>query len=81
MKIQRMSASTFRITSPRGKVIMLDTWLVDDPMRPLDEREPKKLAKTDIVAITHAHFDHYPGVFEIAKANSEVLVNTKGVTH
>jgi L-ascorbate metabolism protein UlaG (beta-lactamase superfamily) len=70
MKIQRMSASTFRITSDRGKIIMIDPWLKDDPMWPLEERDPKKLAKTDIVAITHGHFDHYPGVFEIAKANS-----------
>jgi len=53
---------------------MLDPWLVDDPLWPLDERDPKKLAQTDIVAITHGHFDHYPGVFEIAKANSEVIV-------
>lgn len=74
MKIQRLSASTFRITSIEGKSIMLDPWLTDDPMWPLDERAPEKLAQTDIVAITHGHFDHYPGVFEIAKANSEVNV-------
>lgn len=74
MKIQRMSASTFRITSPHEKIMMLDPWLVDDPMWPMDERNPKKLAQTEIVAITHGHFDHYPGVFEIAKANSEVTV-------
>jgi L-ascorbate metabolism protein UlaG (beta-lactamase superfamily) len=53
---------------------MVDPWLKDDPMWPLDERDPKKLAATDIVAITHGHLDHYPGVFEIAKANSEVTV-------
>jgi L-ascorbate metabolism protein UlaG (beta-lactamase superfamily) len=74
MKIQRMSASTFRITSHRGKIIMLDPWLVNDPIWPLEERDPKKLAQTDIVAITHGHFDHYPGVFEIAKANSDITV-------
>ena len=74
MKIQRLSASTFRITSPKGKVIILDPWLVDDPVWPLDERDPKKLAGTDILAITHGHFDHYSGVFEIVKANSEVTV-------
>jgi L-ascorbate metabolism protein UlaG (beta-lactamase superfamily) len=53
---------------------MLDPWLVGDPMWPLKERDPKRLAQTDIVAITHGHFDHYPGVFEIAKANSEITV-------
>ena len=37
-------------------------------------RDPKKLEQTDIVAINHGHFDHYPGVFEIAKANSKVTV-------
>jgi L-ascorbate metabolism protein UlaG (beta-lactamase superfamily) len=40
----------------------------------LCERDLKKLGQTDIVAITHGHFDHYPGVFEIAKANGEVIV-------
>jgi L-ascorbate metabolism protein UlaG (beta-lactamase superfamily) len=74
MKIQRLSVSTFRITSPGGKVIVIDPWLVNDPIWPLEEREFAKLAGTDIVAITHGHFDHYPGVFEIAKANSEVTV-------
>lgn len=53
---------------------MIDPWLVDDPLWPVNERDPEKLAQTDIVAITHGHFDHYPGVFEIAKANSEVSV-------
>ena len=74
MKIQRLSASTFRMTSPRGKVIILDPWLVDDPLWPIEEREPERLATTDIVLITHGHFDHYPGVFEIAKAKSDVTV-------
>ena len=74
MKIQRLSVSTFRITSPGGKVIVIDPWLVDDPTWPMEERAPSKLARTDIVAITHGHLDHYPGVFEIAKANSEVTV-------
>ncbi|MBN1105637.1 MAG: metal-dependent hydrolase [Deltaproteobacteria bacterium] len=74
MKIQRLSASTFRFTSPKGKVIILDPWLVGDPIWPLEERDPKRLAKTDILAITHGHFDHYSGVFEIVKANSEVVV-------
>lgn len=43
MRIQRMSAATFRFTSLRGKIIMLDPWLVNDPIWPLDERDLKKL--------------------------------------
>ncbi len=74
MKIQRLSASTFRITSEKGKVIVLDPWLTGDPFWPMDEKDPEKLSKIDIVAITHGHFDHFPGVFEIAKANGEVIV-------
>ena len=54
--------------------MMLDPWLTGDPMWPLNERSPEKLAQTDIVAITHGHFDHYPGVFEIAKVNNDVIV-------
>lgn len=74
MKIQRLSASSFRITSEKGKVIMLDPWLTGDPFWPMAERDTKKLSEVEIVAITHGHFDHFPGVFEIAKANSEVIV-------
>ncbi len=74
MRIQRLSIATFRVTSPSGRIMLIDPWLTDDPFWPLDERTPEELAATDIVAITHGHVDHFPGVYEIANANGEVIV-------
>ncbi|MEK9209264.1 MAG: metal-dependent hydrolase [Patescibacteria group bacterium] len=74
IKIQRLSTASFKITSPKGKVIMLDPWLVGDPLWPADERELSKLAEINIIIVTHAHFDHVSGVEEICKANPAALV-------
>ena len=73
IKIQRLSSSTFQFTSPKGKIIMIDPWLVGDPCWPIEEKEPSKLAKINTVLITHAHFDHFSGVGEIAKVNQRAL--------
>lgn len=74
IKIQRLSTASFKITSAQGKVIMLDPWLVGDPLWPVEEREPSKLAEINIIIVTHAHFDHVSGVEEICKANPEAMV-------
>jgi L-ascorbate metabolism protein UlaG (beta-lactamase superfamily) len=73
MKIQRLSVSTFKFYSPSGKVVVVDPWLVNDPLWPLSERSPDKLKEIDVVAITHAHFDHVSGIFEIARQNEKAF--------
>jgi L-ascorbate metabolism protein UlaG (beta-lactamase superfamily) len=74
MKIQRLSASNFKFFSPGGKVVMVDAWLTGDPFWPKDERTPEKLGEIDVLAITHAHFDHAAGVDEIAAQNDKVRI-------
>jgi len=74
MKIQRLSTSTFKFNSPSGKVVVIDPWLTNDPLWPLTERTSDKLRETDVVAITHAHFDHASGVNEIVQQNQKVVV-------
>ena len=74
MKIQRLSASNFKFYSPRGKVVVVDAWLTGDPFWPQAEKTPEKLAEIDVLAITHAHFDHAAGIDEIAKQNEKVSI-------
>lgn len=74
IKIQRLSTASFKITSPKGKVIMLDPWLTGDPLWPGQEREPAKLAEINIIIVTHAHFDHVSGVEAICQANPQATV-------
>jgi L-ascorbate metabolism protein UlaG (beta-lactamase superfamily) len=74
MKIQRLSTASFKFYSPQGKVVMVDPWLTHDPFWPLTERTPVKLHEIDVIAITHAHFDHAAGVNEIVQHNEKALV-------
>ena len=74
MKIQRLSTVTYKFFSTSGKVVMVDPWLTGDPLWPLSERTTQKLSQIEVMAITHAHFDHAAGIGEIAQHNEEVKV-------
>jgi L-ascorbate metabolism protein UlaG (beta-lactamase superfamily) len=74
MRIQRLSASSFKFYSPQGKVVMVDPWLTNDPLWPTSERTPEKLKEIDVIAITHAHFDHASGIDEIVEQNEKVFI-------
>lgn len=55
-KIQFLGHATFRVTTPEGKVIIVDPWLVDNPFIP---DEFKNQDKIDMMIITHGHDDHF----------------------
>ncbi len=74
MRIQRLSASNFKIYSPQGRVVMVDAWLTGDPFWPKSEKTPEKLREIDVLAVTHAHFDHAAGIDEIARHNEKVSI-------
>ena len=59
-----MGHSTFKIKSPEGKIIIVDPWVAGNPMCP---DNLKKIEHVDILAITHAHFDHIDDVSGIGK--------------
>ncbi len=48
-----------RITTPTGKVIMIDPWLTSNPKTPADFRALTGVGKIDLILVTHAHFDHF----------------------
>lgn len=74
IKIQRLSTVTYKFFSPSGNVVVVDPWLTDDPLWPLSERTAEKLKEIDVIAITHAHFDHSAGINEIVRQNEEIAV-------
>ena len=56
--------ATFKITTPSGKVIVVDPWVDGNPACP---RAAKKLTRVDTVLITHGHGDHIGDAVKIAK--------------
>ncbi len=63
--------ASFRIDSPGGKRIYIDPWLEGNPSCPDTELEPERC---DIVAVTHAHYDHIASAVELGKRFSPRLI-------
>jgi L-ascorbate metabolism protein UlaG (beta-lactamase superfamily) len=62
---------TWKARSARGKEILIDPWLADNPVAP---DHLKKVDRCDILVLTHGHFDHVQDAVEVAKATRPLIV-------
>jgi len=68
--------AAFGITTPKGKVLMIDPWL-KNPSNPAakNNHDPvDDIKKADYILITHGHFDHVGDAVELAKKTGARLV-------
>lgn len=71
IKLTWLGHAAFRIQTPKGTVIYIDPWVMQNPMTPEAEKDVKKC---DIMLCTHGHFDHIGDALSIArKHNSKVV--------
>jgi L-ascorbate metabolism protein UlaG (beta-lactamase superfamily) len=63
-KITWLGHATFRITTPSGKIILIDPWVQSNPACP---DALKKFDRIETLLITHGHFDHIADAVELAK--------------
>jgi L-ascorbate metabolism protein UlaG (beta-lactamase superfamily) len=64
IKITWLGHATFRIQTPKGKTVLVDPWVMQNPACPEKEKTVKSL---DVMLITHGHGDHIGDAVEIAK--------------
>ena len=62
--------SAFKLTTPTGKVIVIDPWIQKNPVTPAEFKNLDNMGKVDLVLVTHAHWDHMADAVEIAKKNN-----------
>ncbi len=58
IEILWLGQSAMRITTPSGKVIVIDPWILGNPKTPAQYKNLDALGKVDLILVTHAHGDH-----------------------
>ncbi|MCA3183193.1 MULTISPECIES: metal-dependent hydrolase [unclassified Cupriavidus] len=75
-----LGQAAMRITTPGGKVIVVDPWLTGNPKTPAPYKQLSALGKVDLILVTHAHGDHLGDAVELAKLNNAPLWNAGGLS-
>ena len=68
--VQRLGHAAMKITTPEGKVIVIDPYLINNPMTPVEYKDLSKLGKVDLILVTHGHGDHSADAPALAKLNN-----------
>jgi L-ascorbate metabolism protein UlaG (beta-lactamase superfamily) len=75
-ELQWFGQSAFKITTPGGKVILVDPFITKNPKTPEEFKDLKKLGKVDLILITHGHGDHIGDTVHIAQmTQAKVALN------
>lgn len=75
-EVQWFGQSAFKITTPNGKVVLVDPFITGNPKTPDDLKDLDGLGKVDLILVTHGHADHVGDTVEIAKkTGAKVAMN------
>lgn len=69
--IKWLSHACFSIQTSRGKTILIDPWITDNPLCPVTIDD---IDKVDIILVTHDHFDHSVNVTEISQKTGATVI-------
>ena len=78
IRLTWLGHATFRIATPGGKTILVDPWVMGNPMCPKDDKDLKSV---DVMLCTHGHFDHIGDAVEIAKKHKPIVVAIPELGH
>ena len=75
-ELQWFGHAAFKITTPGGKVILVDPFITKNPKTPQALKDLNKLDKVDLILVTHGHADHVGDTVAIAeKTGAKVGMN------
>jgi L-ascorbate metabolism protein UlaG (beta-lactamase superfamily) len=78
-KITFYGQSAFKVTTPAGKVLLIDPWIIN-PVNKSGKADLAKLDKVDLILVTHGHHDHVGNAVAIAKKTGAKLVAPYGLS-
>ncbi len=71
VSLKWLGHAAFVVTSPAGRTLVFDPWIVDNPSCPITVDD---INAADIVLVTHDHFDHAGSAADIVKKTGGILV-------
>ena len=78
IRLTWLGHAAFRIETPAGRTILVDPWVMGNPMCP--ERD-KDVTKLDVMLCTHGHFDHIGDAVELARKLNPTVVCIADMAH
>jgi L-ascorbate metabolism protein UlaG (beta-lactamase superfamily) len=70
-KITWFSHACFSIETSKGKTILIDPWLTNNPLSPVSV---DAIDRADMILVTHDHFDHCADVVAISQKTGALVV-------
>ena len=79
--IQWYGQSAFKITTPGGKVILIDSFITKNPKTPENLKDLSKLKQVDLILVTHGHGDHVGDTAKISEATGAKVAMNADMGH
>jgi L-ascorbate metabolism protein UlaG (beta-lactamase superfamily) len=74
--LQWYGQAAFKVTTPAGKIIVIDPFITKNPKTPEALKDLGTLGKVDLILVTHGHGDHLGDTGELARlTGAKVGVN------
>jgi L-ascorbate metabolism protein UlaG (beta-lactamase superfamily) len=71
VKLTWLGHATFQVETPGGKTVIIDPWVMGNPMCP---ESHKAIKKVDVMLCTHGHGDHIGDAVAIAKQHNPKVI-------
>src|SRR5258708_28090839 len=71
-----LGQAAFRISTPGGKTIVIDPWIMGNPKTPAEWKDLAKLDKVEVILVTHDHGDHLGDAVHMAMLNNVLMRGT-----
>jgi L-ascorbate metabolism protein UlaG (beta-lactamase superfamily) len=78
-EVHWLGQAATKITTPSGKVIVIDPFLTNNPKTPPAFKKLDALGKVDVILVTHGHGDHTGDVKALAELTGATVLGPAGL--